>query len=295
MIRYLLSSTFPFLRGDQQLELLDALLKCRVGATRDGSPLLGICSISRMSTDDGGDEPRTVAILAETTINMSIPDLPEDVFLLILQNLSSWDVVACQRVSQSWRTAFCKDEYIRFALQSCHRARDVRALPPGSLRFQSSTLDSSVVDWKNVLLTVASRYQNLSQGKASSIDRYPMAPLEQLGDFFPVGQWDYHESQPGGRLYYETAAMHLRIGAKPYLFRPTLWSYDDGLLVYPPAICEEYGHFPRILALLDVETGKRYAIPFNARGKIIRNLRLKDRTLVVEWAEKDPFHNLDVR
>ncbi|KAJ9603355.1 hypothetical protein H2200_012133 [Cladophialophora chaetospira] len=223
----------------------------------------------------------------------SVPDLPEDVFLLILNGLSAWDVVSCQRVSRSWRTAFSKDEYIRFVLQSYRRAKEVRALPPATLNFQSPVDGSSHVDWKTILLTVASRYHNLAHCRARMVDRYPLAPLEQLGDFFAVGQWDYHESQPGGRLYYETAAMHLKIGAKPYLFRPTLWSYDDGLLVYPPAICDEYGHFPQILALLDVETGKKYPVPFNARGKIIRNLRLKDRALIVEWAEKDPFHNLN--
>ncbi|KAL2426594.1 hypothetical protein ABEF95_010385 [Exophiala dermatitidis] len=90
--------------------------------------------------------------------------------------------------------------------------------------------------------------------------------------------------------------MHLsRIGSKPFLFRPTLWSYDDGLLVYAPVQGAKDGYtaFPHILALLDVETGEKYPVPFDIRGKIIRNLRLKDRTLIVEWAEKDPFHNLN--
>ena len=224
---------------------------------------------------------------------ISIPDLPEDVFLLILNGLSASDFVSCQRVSQSWRATFCKDEYIRYILRSYRRVKEVRELAPETLNFHSTSQWNGSVDWETVLLTVVSRYRNLAQGKARKIDRYPMAPLEQLGDFFAVGQWDYHESQPGGRLYYETAAMHLRIGAKPYLFRPTLWAYDDGLLVYAPAICDEHGHFPQILALLDVETGAKYQIPFNARGKIIRNLRLTDRTLIVEWAEKDPFHNLN--
>ena len=246
-----------------------------------------------MPPDHKSDRP-DVAISVLTAPLISIPDLPEDVFLLILKGLSAWDVISCQRVNKSWRAAFSKDEYIRFVLQAYQRAREVRALSPGSLSFHSAQGTGSI-DWNHILLTVAFRYNNLAHGRARKINRYPMAPLEQLGDFFAVGQWDYHESQPCGRLYYETAAMHLKIGAKPYLFRPTLWSYDDGLLVYAPAICEgeSYGHFPQVLALLDVGSGTNYPVPFNARSKIIRNLRLKNRTLIIEWAEKDPFHNLN--
>ncbi|EXJ62465.1 hypothetical protein A1O7_02902 [Cladophialophora yegresii CBS 114405] len=244
-----------------------------------------------MYADTKSDKLARLAI-APKSRSISIPDLSEDVFLLILRGISAWDVVTCQRVSRAWRTAFSKDEYIRFVLQSYRRAREIRALSPAMLNLHPSP-EATCANWKQTLLSVASRYHNITQGKTRKIDRYPMAPLEQLGDFFAVGQWDYHESQPGGRLYYETAAMHLKIGVKPYLFRPTLWSYDNGLLVYAPAIGEEYGHFPQVLALLDVEIGKKYPIPFNARDKIIRNLRLKDRTLIVEWAEKDPFHNLN--
>ncbi|KIW76158.1 hypothetical protein Z517_10904 [Fonsecaea pedrosoi CBS 271.37] len=229
-----------------------------------------------------------------TPTSISLPDLPEDVFLLVLRDLSAWDVVCCQRVSKSWRAAFSRDEYIRFVLQSYPRAREVRSLPPGTLHLHSPCQSQGSRDWKAILAKVATRYHHLAQGTARVVDRYPMAPVEQLGDWFPVGQWDYHESQPGGRLYYETAASHLsRVGTKPYLFRPTLWSYDDSLLVFAPAECNEDGYFPQILALLDVETGHKYPIPFDVRGKIIRNLRLKEHTLIVEWAEKDPFHNLN--
>lgn len=222
----------------------------------------------------------------------SIPDLPQDVFLLILVDLEAWDVLSCQRVSSAWRTAFSKPEYLRVMLQKYPNAREVRSLAPENLHFHAS--DQPTVDWKKLFNSVAIRYKHLSQGKARRVFKYPMAPVEQLGDWFPVGQWDYHESQPGGRLYYETAAIHLhKIGSKPYLFRPTLWTYDDGLLVYAPAQCLDDDGFPHILSLLDVATGDRYPVPFDIRGKIIRNIRLKDATLVVEWAEKDPFHNLN--
>ncbi|KAL2401051.1 hypothetical protein ABEF93_000221 [Exophiala dermatitidis] len=242
--------------------------------------------------------PDLLTMMASLTMQpssqVSLPDLPDDMFLLVLRNLAAWDVVSCQQVSQSWRAAFTKPEYIRRVLQRYPRAREVRELPAWALEFRSP--QSGKVDWQRILMTVASRYRSLTRGTARRVCRYPMAAVEQLGDWFPVGQWDYHESQPGGRLYYETAAMHLsRIGSKPFLFRPTLWSYDDGLLVYAPVQAgkDRYTAFPQILALLDVATGEKYPVPFDIRGKIIRSLRLKDRTLIVEWAEKDPFHNLN--
>ncbi|KAI1623168.1 hypothetical protein EDD37DRAFT_610481 [Exophiala viscosa] len=220
---------------------------------------------------------------------ISIADFPEDVFLLLLSDLAAWDVASCQRVCKSWRTAFTKDEYIRVALQRYPHASEVRNLPPGALHFHNSP---HTISWQDLLLEIASRYHSLSKGTASSVTKYAMAPLEQLGDWFPVGQWDYHESQPVGRLYYDT--VHLsKVSPKPYLFRPTLWTYDDGLLVYAPARCTEAPYFPETLALLDLSTGTKTPIPFSNRGKIIRNIRLKDRTLIVEWAEKDPFHNLN--
>ncbi|EXJ87593.1 hypothetical protein A1O3_04554 [Capronia epimyces CBS 606.96] len=229
-----------------------------------------------------------------SSVPMSVPDLPEDLFLLVLKDLAAWDLVSCQRVSKSWRATCTKPEYIRLVLQHHPRTKEVRELSPGALLFRP--LPGCDIDWQSILLTVASRYLSLTKGTARKVSRYPMAALEQLGDWFPVGQWDYHESQPGGRLYYETATMHLnRMGSKPFLFRPTLWSYDDGLLVYAPSQCSKDGHirFPQILALLDIATGERCPVPFDIRSKIIRNIRLKERTMIIEWAERDPFHNLN--
>jgi hypothetical protein len=69
-----------------------------------------------------------------------------------------------------------------------------------------------------------------------------------------------------------------------------MWSYSDGLVVFAPA------QPPRptaILALLDLSTNLTFSVPFDISSKIIRNLRLHHRTLIVEWAERDPFHNLN--
>lgn len=230
------------------------------------------------------------------SLSISVSDLPEDVFLLVLKHLAAWDVVNCQQVSKSWRAAYTKPEYLRRVLQHYPQTKEIRELPPGALHFRRPR-EACTVDWQRLLVEVASRYHSLATGTVRAVSRYPMAALEQLDHWFPVGQWDYHESQPGGRLYYETAGAHLnRVGSKPFLFRPTLWSYDDGLLVYAPARDGREGDptaFPKILSLLDVATGRRYPVPFDIRGKIIRSIRLKDRTLIIEWAEKDPFHHLN--
>ncbi|KIW20650.1 hypothetical protein PV08_01227 [Exophiala spinifera] len=224
--------------------------------------------------------------------SLSVTNLSEDIFLLVLRNLTAWELVNCQRVCRSWRTAFSKEGYIRIVLQNYPRTREIRTLPRSALNFNTSSRDS--LPWQETLLSIATRYKNLSLGTARKVIKYPMAPLEQHGDWYSVGQWEYHESQPGGRLYYETAAMHLsKLGAKPYLFRPTMWSYDEGLLVYAPSQQIDKGYFPETLSLLDLSTGRHSCVPFSNEGKIIRNLRLKDRTLIIEWAEKDPFHNLN--
>ena len=124
------------------------------------------------------------------------------------------------------------------------------------------------------------------------------------------------------------------MGWKPYLFRQTIWSYDDGILVYAPTLGDDkveikdlYGRSAGIglkasrtdyqgvdgngrntaietetkelkhdycLRILDLERGHEADVPFDVNGKIIRNLRIKEKTLIVEWAERDAFHELNM-
>jgi len=228
----------------------------------------------------------------------TLANLEEDVFLGILEFLDAWDVIRCQKVCRAWRQAFTKDEYLRFGLKRYTSAREVRRLEWQGLLSQSA--DLSIENWPSIFDTIASRYYHLTHGKARRVEKHKLAALEQLGHWLPIAQWDYHESQPGGRLYHENAASHLsRLGEKPYLFHQGLWTYDDGLLVYAPAPntqaqvdtpTEKHGY---ILTLLNVQNGQTASIPFSIDGKIIRNIRLNDRTLVVEWAERKPFHSLN--
>ena len=218
--------------------------------------------------------------------SLTVSDLPEDVFVLILDNLQIWDAARCALVSRAWRRAFTKLEHIKTVLRRYPNARDV-----------PSDFASQDIDWAAIFSDVARRYFHLSHGLVHDISRHKISPSEQTGFYYPVGQWDYHESQPGGRLYYENAATHLsRLntnGAKPYLFRPTLWSYDDGLVVFVPAERGPLASPDEIFGLLDLTSNTTFRIPFSISGKVIRNLRLSHRTLIVEWAERDPFHDLN--
>jgi hypothetical protein len=217
---------------------------------------------------------------------MTLSDLPEDCFLPILEYLQIYDVARCQMVCRSWRAAFTDPLYMHMVLKRYSSARELQEL--------DKTRDEG--EMARTFSRLASRYYHLAHGKVRAINRHKIAASEQRGDFVPVGQWDYHESQPGGRLYFENAATHLsRLGmaAKPYLFRSTLWSYDDGLLVYAPEQLPPDAPRTYILALLDLSTGFHFSVPFDITSRIIRNVRLSCNTLIVEWAERDPFHSLN--
>lgn len=218
----------------------------------------------------------------------SIPDLPEDVFLLILDNIDLWDVCRFRRVSRAWKEAFEKEEYLSIMLHKYPRAREVQYRTQQSLT-------------RDIFDKVASRYYHLAIGKTRSVEKYKLCASEQFSHWFPIAPWEYHESQPGGRLYYENATHISRLGGKPFLFRPTFWSYDDGLVVFAPGSRDtipsngkrQADNTNSELMLLDIDDRSFHAVPFDVDNKIIRNFRLKDRTLVIEWAEKLPFHALN--
>lgn len=233
---------------------------------------------------------------------LSLPDLPEDVFLLVLENLEAWDLCRCRRVARAWRDAFTKEEYLSIMLQKYSLAREVRSLDHKE-QISANLPASEEPSMQNIFDTIASRYYHLSQGKARAVEKYKLFASEQFSHWFPVAQWEYHESQPGGRLYYENATHISRLGGKPFLFRPTLWSYDDGLVVFAPGTTDTQHSVKSekqradiadsALMLLDIQHGSFDPVPFDISNRVIRNLRLKDRTLVIEWAEKQPFHALN--
>ncbi|KAK5073559.1 hypothetical protein LTR51_004139 [Lithohypha guttulata] len=238
-------------------------------------------------------------------MNQTLYNLPQDILLLVLQYLEAPDVRCLQLTSHACQNTFTDPIYLRTILRFYTCTREVRAL--------STTLPNDESNLYQAFKTIAARYYHLGRGKARRLQRLDLRALDQSGHWFPAPQWDYHESQPGGRLYHETAGSHLRgMGWKPYLFRPTLWSYSDGLLVYAPslvsdstvhtaddesnkqAVNEQSGAADSCLIVLDLESGSVGKVPFDITGKIIRNLRLRENTLIVEWAEKEPWHDLNM-
>src|SRR4051794_36416741 len=156
---------------------------------------------------------------------VGLPDVPEDVFLLIIDNLEAWDFVRARKVSKSWRKAFSEPEYLRVMLKKYSLAQEVREFSTnGAL---SKRAEASEVDWHGIFDEVAARYFHLIHGKARAVRRYKSAVPEhmRLPHWHPVSPWEYHESQPGGRLYHQTPlapydTRPTRPADRAYLFRP---------------------------------------------------------------------------
>ena len=245
----------------------------------------------------------------------TLDTLPQDIHLLILYHLEASDLFRLQLVSHSFQTIFSDPVYLRTILSYYPKVREVRELLRQDLHALSSSSPNTEAEahkLHSILNTIATRYHHLTRGASRHIQRLSLRALDQSGHWLPTPQWDYHESQPGGRLYHEHAS-HLSLRSvngvsKPYLFRPTLWSYDDGFVVYASTGeiqkgkimgwqgAAEPGEEDRCLVVLDLQGVEQVEVevPFDVMGKIIRNLRLKEGILVVEWAEEDAFHDLNM-
>jgi len=159
---------------------------------------------------------------------MDITELPNDIFLLIISYLDPKDCVLSRRVGHKWREAFTNSELCRHMLKSYPRAREVRL-----------SLRGDEVDWSHVLGRVSARYHFLRAGKPRCIEKLP------LGKSFVVPQWRYIpqtretvmsvlmvDSRHHGVATWQR---HLQFEEKtaPFHYPDTLWTYDEGLLVFP--------------------------------------------------------------
>jgi hypothetical protein len=238
-----------------------------------------------------------------------LPDLPGDVFVLIVEELEAWDISRCQMVSRAWLKVFSVPEFLRTSIKKYPQAREARQLISNGLLAASD--QQSNARWRTMFNKIACRYFHLTNGKPRRIQKLKTAVPERLRllYWFPVSCWEYHESQPGGRLYHSNPLEHWEShethpGQQTYLFRHTFWSYDDGLLVFVPAqpytwqydgskmpVQSPSSIFP--IMVLDLESQRAFPVPFDINDRVVRNLRLKNQTLIVEWAEKDPYHALN--
>ncbi|KAH6671218.1 hypothetical protein B0J14DRAFT_90357 [Halenospora varia] len=195
---------------------------------------------------------------------MKITELPNDIFLLIVKHLSPKDLVLNRRVCKGFHAAFTESELSRQALlQHFPRAREVRE-PYIGLR-----------DWSNVLSQVAARYYYLKAGKPRGIEKFQLARslvVPKWSRFYPVTPWHRH-------LQFEEKVA-------PFHYPDTLWTYDEGLLVFPCATFQQYDIYDLsagILARADIESER----------KTVRRIRLKSKVLMVEWCEPEAYHQLN--
>ncbi|KAL4979489.1 hypothetical protein BDW66DRAFT_103383 [Aspergillus desertorum] len=204
---------------------------------------------------------------------LDLPLLPRELFWMILDHLGSSDIVRCRRVSRLWNEAFGDPANLIPLLKKLFPlASEVRELYGNQSRLEDL---NNKEHWRSLFDRVASRYDHLSRGKPSSIQRLKLC--EEFGisgerEWFQVQPWDIHASHLMQRV--------------DLPFSESFWSYEDGLLVYPSAD-------NNCLVLMDLDSGREFMVPFIITGKVIRRVRLQRQVLVVEWAEPKAFHWLN--
>ncbi|KAH8815125.1 hypothetical protein F5884DRAFT_746687 [Xylogone sp. PMI_703] len=196
---------------------------------------------------------------------MDITALPDDLFLLVLDYLSPSELIACRAICKSWQKAFTDPDRSRRWLQQHYpRVRELRHFSQGEAQ-----------NWSQVLATVCRRYHYLKAGRprktvALALKKSLMVP--EWARHYPVATWQR-------QLSYEakTASFH---------YLDPLWTYDDGLLVFPSAELQRYVAY-------DLTASTFGDVALQSDTKIVRRIRLKERVLVVEWCESEPYHRLN--
>ncbi|KXJ92462.1 hypothetical protein Micbo1qcDRAFT_195326 [Microdochium bolleyi] len=211
--------------------------------------------------------------------------LPHDVFLLIISYLSASDSVLCRRVSRSWHSAFASDEtchnLLRWHFPRCRElrrqdeqtrveTRDVSPQPPSP--DQLVTPSSS---WSYVFPAVARRYHHLRMAKPRMVEKIDVVQeSKERGAHRGVEPWNRW--------------LNWNDKSATFQHRDPTWTLDNGLLVYREKVSGRYVAY-------DLETRHRYSVPFDGSGKTVRRIRLACGVLVIEWCEREPYHQLNDR
>ncbi|KAK7951882.1 uncharacterized protein PG986_007610 [Apiospora aurea] len=224
-----------------------------------------------MAVDLAGRNGHAASCSSTATLAKDFTDLPQDVFLLIITYLSSRDSVACRRISHAWHDAFTS-EHASLLLLRWHfpRSREARALGSGS-KSPGTRRESAAA----LFAKVARRYHHLRQAKPRLIEKIDVVQEATHRDLHRgVAPWD----------------RFLRWNDNKAIFQysdPT-WCMNDGLLIYPSVEDGQYVAY-------DLETQRRFHVPFSSTGKIVRRVRLACAVLIVEWCEREPYHRLNER
>jgi len=194
---------------------------------------------------------------------MDLTELPNDIFLLIIDHLSPAELVLCRSISKRFFAAFTQSDLSRHALELHYpRARELRTAGHNPV-------------WSDIFANVAARYQNLRSGNPSHIEKLPIGKsfvVPKWARYYPVATWHQH-------LQFEEKTA-------PFHYPDPLWTYDEGLLIFPSSDLQAYG-------LYDLNSGKLGRIDIESEDKVVRRIRLKENVLVIEWCEPDAYHQLN--
>lgn len=197
--------------------------------------------------------------------------LPREIFWMILSYLEHRDVIHCRRVSRHWNEAFRDPANLQFLLQEWFPL----SKEPRGLAMHNHSEDPYGNYWRQKFDRAACIYDHLAHGKPKSVQKHRLCDdfgVSGEREWFPVQPWDSHASHLMQRV--------------DCAFLETFWTYEDGLVVYPSAD-------DRCLVLMDMESERKFMVPFIPTGKVVRRVRLQKRVLVVEWAEPKAFHWLN--
>ncbi|TVY13312.1 hypothetical protein LARI1_G007407 [Lachnellula arida] len=195
---------------------------------------------------------------------MNITAFPNDIFILIIANLSPTDLILCRRVSKQFHAAFSESD-LNYHLLKFHypRVRELRGA------------ENPESNWSEAFKRAASRYHHLKSGRPQSIEKFPVAKslvVPSWARSYPVAPWQRH-------LQFEEKTA-------PFHYPDPLWTYDAGLLIFPNAKEQKY-------TVYDLSTGWMAGVDINPETKIVRRLSLKEKVLIVEWCQPEAFHQLN--
>lgn len=206
--------------------------------------------------------------------NISI--LPREIFWMVLGHLGHRDIIHSRRVCHAWNEAFSDPANMQFLLQEWFPLSD-EAREPDMHCWNEDSIAGDDDDnyWRQKFDHVVCRHDHLARGKPKSVQKHRLCDdfgVSGEREWFPVQPWENHASH-----------LMQRVDCN---FMETFWTYEDGLVVYPSA-----DH--QCLVLMDLESDRKFMVPFITAGKVVRRVRLQKRVLVVEWAEPKAFHWLN--
>ncbi|KAI1492674.1 hypothetical protein F5X96DRAFT_354498 [Biscogniauxia mediterranea] len=199
---------------------------------------------------------------------MDLPNLPNDIFLLIISYLPPRDSVVCRSVSRAWRTAFASEDasryLMRFHFPRCREMRQTLQAP-----------DQPQPSWARMFLKVARRYTYLRAAKPRLIEKIEVVQeARQKGLHRGVEPWNRW--------------LRWNDSTAVFQYRDPTWCLDDGLLIYQENVSGCYVAY-------DLETRHRFPVPFDGTDRTVRRLRLACGVLIIEWCERESFHQLNDR